>query len=82
MAISVGFAFMIGYYLLFTARRIGEQPEDNKRGRDQRRRGGARLLQPAQLVAAVRLPGGRAQRVGIVIGWWLFLIGVFAVIMA
>ena len=30
MAISVGFAFMIGYYLMFTARRIGDQPEDNK----------------------------------------------------
>ena len=30
MAIAVGLALMIGYYLLFTARRIGEQPEDNK----------------------------------------------------
>src|SRR5262245_17764199 len=30
MAISVGFAFMVGYYLMFTARRIGRQPEDDK----------------------------------------------------
>ena len=36
LAFTAGLAFLVGYYLLFTARRIDARPEDNLR-RDRRR---------------------------------------------
>ncbi|MGW2192503.1 cytochrome c oxidase subunit 4, partial [Streptosporangium sp. NPDC001682] len=82
MAISVGFALMIGYYLMYTARRIGDQPEDNKQGEISDGAGELGFFSPHSwwplfVCLAVSLAG-----VGLVIGWWLFLIGVFAIIMS
>ena len=38
LAFTAGLAFLIGYYLLFTARRIDPRPEDHGRRRDRGRR--------------------------------------------
>ncbi|MBO3745609.1 cytochrome c oxidase subunit 4 [Streptosporangiaceae bacterium NEAU-GS5] len=82
MAISVGLAFMIGYYLLFTARRIGDQPEDDKEAEISDGAGELGFFSPSSwwplfVVLAVAL-----TFFGFVIGWWLFFIGMFATIMS
>ena len=83
LAFTAGLAFLVGYYLLFTARRIDPRPEDSQDRRDRRRRRRARLLQPAQLVAAGRGGlRGRGPFLGVAIGWWLFIIGAGAGVLA
>jgi hypothetical protein len=82
MAISVGLAFMIGYYLLFTSRRIGEQPEDNKEAEISDGAGELGFFSPNSwwplfVVLAVAL-----TFFGFIIGWWLFFLGMFATIMS
>ena len=68
LALAVGLALLTGFYVLFTGRRLPRRPEDDNAGEiaaGTARRG--RLLQPAQLVAAVGRPGRlrrRARRCG------------------
>ena len=47
---------LTGFYLLFTGRRLPVRPEDDERGRDRPGHRRDRLLQPAQLVAALGRP--------------------------
>ena len=75
LAFTAGLAFLVGYYLLFTGPAHRPPPGGRRRRRDRRRRRRAGLLQPAQLVAA---RGGRLAAIaflGVVFGWWLFIIG-------
>lgn len=75
LAFTAGLAFLVGYYLLFTARRIDERPEDMI---DAEIADGAGELGfysphswwplPVAFFAAVSF-------LGIIFGWWLFLIG-------
>jgi hypothetical protein len=82
LAVSVGLALMIGYYLLFTARRIGEQPEDNKQAEISDGAGEIGFFSPhSWWPLFITLSCGLAA-VGFVIGWWLFFIGMSAVIMS
>ena len=57
LALAVCLAFLTGFYVLFTGRRLPDAAGGHARGRDRRGRRRAGLLQPAQLVAAVRRPG-------------------------
>lgn len=75
LAFTAGLAFLVGYYLLFTARRIDRRPEDS---RDAEIAEGAGELGfysphswwplPVAFFAAIAF-------LGIIFGWWLFLIG-------
>jgi hypothetical protein len=75
LAFTAGLAFLVGYYLLFTARRIDQRPEDTV---DAEIADGAGELGfysphswwplPVALFAAISF-------LGIIFGWWLFLIG-------
>ena len=82
MAISVGFAFMIGYYLMFTARRIGAQPEDNKQAEISDGAGEIGFFSPSSWWPRVLCLAAAFAFAGFVIGFWMFLIGVFLIIMA
>ncbi|GII60016.1 putative cytochrome c oxidase polypeptide 4 [Sphaerisporangium krabiense] len=82
LAISVGLALMIGYYLLFTARRIGDQPEDRKDAEISDGAGELGFFSPSSWWPLFICLAAALMTVGFVIGWWMFLIGVFAVIMA
>ncbi len=76
LGFTAGLAFLVGYYLLFTARRIDRRPEDMV---DAEIADGAGELGfysphswwplPVAFFAALTF-------VGIVFGWWLFIIGV------
>ena len=82
MAISVGLAFMIGYYLLFTARRIGEQPEDDKEAEISDGAGELGFFSPNSWWPLFVVLAVGVTFFGFVIGWWLFFIGMFATIMS
>ena len=82
MAISVGFAFMIGYYLMFTARRIGAQPEDNKQADISDGAGEIGFFSPSSWWPLFVCLAAAFAFAGFVIGFWMFLIGLFLVILA
>jgi hypothetical protein len=82
LALTVGLAGLVGFYLLFTGRRIGERPEDDKEGEIAEGAGELGFFSPHSwwpLYAA--LAAGTAA-LGVVIGWWLVMIGMLAVILA
>jgi hypothetical protein len=81
LGVSVGLGLMIGYYLLFTSRRIGLQPEDNKKGEIHDGAGEVGFYSPHSWWPLFVALSAALASVGFVIGWWLFLIGAAAVLM-
>ncbi|MEV5409228.1 cytochrome c oxidase subunit 4 [Thermopolyspora sp. NPDC052614] len=81
LAISVGLAFMIGYYLMFTARRVGDQPEDDKQGEIHQAAGEVGFFPPHSWWPLFVCAAAALATVGFVIGWWMFLIGAAAVVL-
>ncbi len=75
LALAVGLALLIGFYVLFTGRRLPLRPEDDNAGRDRPGHRRDRVLQPEKLVAAVPRAVRGHLAIGVAIGWWLFLIG-------
>ena len=75
LAFSVGLAFLTGFYLLFTGRRLPPRPEDNPEGEMADGAGELGFFSPhSWWPLYVGLAAGLAA-VGVAIGWWLFLIG-------
>ncbi len=75
LAFTAGLAFLVGYYLLFTGRRVDTRPEDRIDAEIVEGAGELGFFSPHSwwplplaLFAAITF-------VGVVIGWWLFLIG-------
>ena len=76
LAVTSGLAFLIGYYLLFTARRIDPRPEDDDQAEITDGAGELGFFSPhSWWPLPVAFFGGVAF-VGIVIGWWLVALGV------
>jgi cytochrome c oxidase subunit IV len=79
LALSVGLAFLTGFYLLFTGRRLPERPEDNPHGEIEEGTGELGFFSPhSWWPLYVGMAAGLAA-LGVAIGWWLFLIGLLAV---
>ncbi len=79
LALAVGLAFLTGFYLLFTGRRLPERPEDNPEGEIEEGTGELGFFSPhSWWPLYVGLAAGLAA-LGVAIGWWLFLIGLLAV---
>ena len=75
LAFTAGLSFLIGYYLLFTARRIDPRPEDSKVAEIAEGAGELGFYSPhSWWPLAVAIFAAMAF-LGIVIGWWLFIIG-------
>jgi cytochrome c oxidase subunit IV len=75
LAFTAGLAFLVGYYLLFTARRIDPRPEDSKFAEIAEGAGELGFYSPhSWWPLAVAIFAAMAF-LGIVIGWWLFIIG-------
>ena len=82
--LAVLLASLIGFYVLFTGRRLPVRPEDNPEGEIVEGTGELGFFSPhSWWPLFVSLAAGLAA-LGVAIGWWLFLIGlmltVFAVI--
>ena len=82
LALSVCLAFLIGFYVMFTGRRLPPRPEDNPEGDIVQGTGELGFFSPhSWWPLFVGLAAGLAV-IGVAIGWWLFLLGAFAVILS
>jgi hypothetical protein len=81
LALSFGLAFLVAFYLLFTARRMSPRPEDRKDGEIEDGAGEYGFFSPHSWWPLACAGAGAIVFLGLVFGWWLFIIGaVFGVI--
>ena len=76
LAFTAGLSFLVGYYLLFTARRIDPRPEDSKYAEIADGAGELGFYSPHSWWPLAVAFFAALVFVGIIIGWWLFIIGV------
>lgn len=75
LAFTAGLAFLIGYFVLFTARRIDPRPEDSKTAEIAEGAGELGFYSPHSWWPLAVAFFAATAFLGIVIGWWLFVIG-------
>ena len=80
LALSVGLAFLTGFYLLFTGRRLPLRPEDNPEGEIAEGAGELGFFSPHSWWPLYVGLAAALAALGVAVGWWLFLIGMLAVI--
>ncbi len=71
----VGLSAMVGWYLLFTAKRIVPRPEDRVDGEIQENAGDIGMLSPWSWGPLVLAGSAAIAFLGIAVGWWVFYIG-------
>ena len=77
IALSGGLALIIGFYLWFTARRLGNVlPEDNRQGEIADSAGELGFYSPHSWWPLPVALSACTLGLGLIIGWWLVLIGV------
>jgi Cytochrome c oxidase subunit IV len=82
LALSVCLAFLIGFYIMFTGRRLPPRPEDDQEADIVEGTGELGFFSPhSWWPLFVGLACGLAV-VGVAIGWWLFLMGALAIILS
>ena len=79
LALSVGLAFLTGFYLLFTGRRLPERPEDNPEGEIAEGTGELGFFSPHSWWPLYVGLAAALAAFGVAVGWWLFLIGLLAI---
>jgi uncharacterized membrane protein len=82
LALSVGLAFLTGFYLLFPGRRLPPRPEDRPEAEIAEGTGELGFFSPHSWWPLFVGLGAATAAIGVAIGWWLFLIGMLATILA
>jgi hypothetical protein len=82
LAFTAGLAFLIGYYLLFTARRIDPRPEDSKTAEIVEGAGELGFYSPHSWWPLAVAGSAAISFLGVAVGWWLFIIGAGAGVLA
>ena len=82
LALSVCLAFLIGFYVMFTGRRLPPRPEDNQEGDIVEGTGELGFFSPHSWWPLFVGLAAALATVGVAIGWWLFLMGALAVILS
>lgn len=82
IALSGGLAFIVGYYLLFTARRMEARPEDRADAEISEGSGEMGFFPPHSYWPIYLAGAFSLTTLGLVFGVWLFLIGLFFVVVA
>jgi uncharacterized membrane protein len=82
LGIAVGLAFLIGFYVLFTGRRLPPRPEDHKEGEIYQGTGELGFFSPHSWWPLFLALATAVAAMGVAIGWWLFLIGILMVFLA
>jgi hypothetical protein len=80
LALAVGLAFLTGFYVLFTGRRLPKRPEDDLEGEIEEGTGELGFFSPHSWWPLFTGSSCALAAVGAAIGWWLFLIGMMTVI--
>ena len=82
LALAVGLAFLTGFYVLFTGRRLPMRPEDDTEGEIEQGTGELGFFSPHSWWPLFVGLAAALAAVGVAIGWWLFLIGALALLLA
>ena len=81
LVLSFGLVFLLSFYLLFTANRMEPRPEDRADGEIEDAAGEYGFFSPHSWWPLASATAGALLFLGIVFGWWLFIIGaVFMVV--
>jgi len=79
LALAVGLALLIGFYIMFTGRRLPLRPEDDVEGEIAQGTGEIGFFSPYSWWPLWVALSAAVVAVGLAVGWWLVLIGVVAV---
>jgi hypothetical protein len=82
LALSVGLAFLTGFYVLFTGRRLPRRPEDDTEGQIEEGTGELGFFSPHSWWPLFVGLAGALAAIGVAVGWWLFLIGALALMLS
>ncbi|HET9897111.1 MAG TPA: cytochrome c oxidase subunit 4 [Streptosporangiaceae bacterium] len=82
LGLAVALAFLVGFYLLFTGRRLPLRPEDDRQGEIEQGTGELGFFSPHSWWPLFVGLAGALAAIGVAVGWWLFLIGMLAVLLA
>ena len=82
LALAVGLAFLTGFYVLFTGRRLPRRPEDDTEGDIEEGTGEVGFFSPHSWWPLFVGLAGALAAIGVAIGWWLFLIGALALVLS
>ena len=82
LALTVGLAGLVGFYLLFTGRRVGPRPEDAQEGEIADGAGELGFFSPHSWWPLFAALAAATASLGAVIGWWMLMIGLLAVVLA
>ena len=80
LALAVGLALLIGFYVLFTGRRLPLRPEDDDEGEIAQGTGEIGFFSPKSWWPLFLGLSAATLVLGVAIGWWLFLIGLLATV--
>ena len=80
LALSVALSLLIGFYVLFTGRRLPRRPEDNNEGDIAEGTGEIGFFSPHSWWPLWLGLSGAIAFLGVAIGWWMVLIGMVAVL--
>jgi cytochrome c oxidase subunit IV len=79
IAFTAGLAFLTGFYLYATGRRIGPRPEDRKDAEIEEGAGELGFFSPKSWWPLCLAGSAALLALGLVFGWWLVFIAAFAV---
>jgi predicted permease len=82
LVLTAGMCFLVGFYVLFTGRRVGERPEDQFNAEVSDGAGEYGFFSPTSVWP---LPIGFFAAVtgtGVLVGWWLFILGFIGLMMS
>jgi hypothetical protein len=82
LALSIALAFLIGFYLLFTGRRLPKRPEDDAQGEIEQGTGEVGFFSPHSWWPLFVGLAAALAAVGVAVGWWLFLMGMLALLLS
>jgi hypothetical protein len=80
LALAVGLALLIGFYVLFTGRRLPRRPEDDDEGEIAQGTGEIGFFSPKSWWPLFLGLSAATMALGLAVGWWLFLIGLLATV--
>jgi cytochrome c oxidase subunit IV len=78
LALAVCLAFLIGFYVMFTGRRLPPRPEDNQEGDIVEGTGELGFFSPHSWWPLFVGLAAAIAAIGVALGWWMFLIGLLA----
>ena len=75
LALTAGLAFLVGFYIVFTGRRVDPRPEDDVNGEMEDGAGDIGFFSPSSPWPLPVAFGAALTALGLVFGWWLSFLG-------